>query len=58
MNQPIGMFHCPWCGEMVLAGMEHIDYPEIEMEDDEYIELVNNMRDVEKDYGIDEMSNL
>lgn len=21
---PIGMFHCPMCGEMVIAGMEHI----------------------------------
>ena len=20
---PIGMYHCPECGEMVLAGMEH-----------------------------------
>ena len=20
---PIGMFHCPECGEMVVAGMEH-----------------------------------
>ena len=20
---PIGMFHCPECGEMVIAGMEH-----------------------------------
>jgi hypothetical protein len=23
---PIGMFHCPVCGEMVLAGVEHPDY--------------------------------
>ena len=23
---PIGMYHCPECGEMVLAGMEHPDY--------------------------------
>lgn len=22
-GQPIGMFHCPECGCMVLAGMEH-----------------------------------
>ncbi len=20
---PIGMFHCPECGEMVIAGMDH-----------------------------------
>jgi hypothetical protein len=23
---PIGMFHCPECGEMVLAGVPHPDY--------------------------------
>jgi hypothetical protein len=23
---PVGMFHCPICGEMVLAGVEHPDY--------------------------------
>ena len=22
-NAPIGMFHCPECGEMVLAGLPH-----------------------------------
>lgn len=22
-GQPIGMYHCPDCGEMVVAGMEH-----------------------------------
>ena len=26
LGQPIGQFHCPECGEMVLAGMEHPDY--------------------------------
>lgn len=25
-GEPIGMFHCPECGEMVVAGMEHPDY--------------------------------
>lgn len=36
-GEPIGMFHCPECGEMVVAGMDHPDYslldgdnPEIE----------------------------
>ncbi len=29
-GQPIGMFHCPECGEMVLAGMIHPDYSVIE----------------------------
>ena len=23
---PVGMFHCPECGEMVIAGMAHPDY--------------------------------
>lgn len=23
---PIGMFHCPECGEMVIAGIPHPDY--------------------------------
>jgi len=23
---PIGMFHCPICGEMVIAGIPHPDY--------------------------------
>ena len=46
LHQPIGMFHCPWCGEMVLAGIEHIDYPAIEWDDKEYDELVRNMKEV------------
>lgn len=25
---PLGMYHCPYCGEMVIAGMEHVDYRE------------------------------
>jgi acetone carboxylase gamma subunit len=25
-GQPIGMFHCPECGEMVIAGIPHPDY--------------------------------
>lgn len=23
---PIGQYHCPWCGAMVMAGMAHLDY--------------------------------
>lgn len=23
---PLGQYHCPYCGSMVLAGMEHLDY--------------------------------
>jgi hypothetical protein len=25
---PLGQYHCPYCGAMVLAGMDHIDYAE------------------------------
>lgn len=25
---PIGQYHCPYCLEMVIAGMNHIDYRE------------------------------
>lgn len=25
-GKPIGMFHCPLCGEMILAGIEHPKY--------------------------------
>lgn len=27
---PLGQYHCPYCGEMVIAGMDHIDYREEE----------------------------
>jgi hypothetical protein len=27
-GMPIGMFHCPECGEMVVAGLQHPDYEE------------------------------
>lgn len=26
IDVPLGMFHCPECGEMVIAGMAHPDY--------------------------------
>jgi len=28
-GEPIGMLHCPECGEMVLAGIPHPDYDAI-----------------------------
>lgn len=28
IGQPIGQYHCPYCGSMVIAGMAHIDYAE------------------------------
>lgn len=27
-DAPIGMYHCGYCGAMVLAGVPHIDYAE------------------------------
>jgi hypothetical protein len=27
-DMPIGMYHCPECGQMVVAGMKHPDYEE------------------------------
>jgi hypothetical protein len=32
---PIGMYHCPECGYMVLAGVEHPDYETLEKEFDD-----------------------
>lgn len=40
LGQPIGMYHCEYCGEMQLAGMTHIPehwsepFPKIDYEDD------------------------
>jgi hypothetical protein len=25
-DAPIGMLHCPWCGEIILAGVPHPKY--------------------------------
>ncbi len=45
VNAPMGMFHCPWCDEMQMAGMPHLPSI-IEIEQDEYDELVKNMAGV------------
>lgn len=37
-NQPIGMFHCPECGEMVLAGMSHPEWDSLEESADKYFD--------------------
>ncbi len=26
---PIGQYHCPYCGAMVMAGVPHLDYGEL-----------------------------
>lgn len=38
VGQPIGMFHCPECGDMVLAGMDHPDYDNIHAKYQEYLD--------------------
>lgn len=30
VGAPLGQYHCSWCGAMVMAGIPHIDYAEIE----------------------------
>lgn len=32
---PIGQYHCPYCGAMVMAGMPHLDYGVMNNEPDE-----------------------
>jgi transcription initiation factor IIE alpha subunit len=47
LGKPIGMFHCPECGEMVIAGLPH---PE-ELTDEELQVLIqeeNNEKEKEK----------
>ncbi|CAM4331829.1 hypothetical protein NONI108955_21260 [Nocardia ninae] len=26
VGAPLGQYHCPYCGAMVMAGMRHLDY--------------------------------
>ncbi len=37
-GQPIGMFHCPDCGDMVVAGIEHPDYDDMQEKYQEYLD--------------------
>jgi hypothetical protein len=37
-NAPIGMFHCPDCGEMVIAGMEHPEWDNLEDSSKKYFD--------------------
>lgn len=30
VGAPMGQYHCPYCGDMVLAGMMHVDFRGIE----------------------------
>lgn len=29
VNAPLGQYHCGYCGEMVVAGVPHLDYREL-----------------------------
>jgi len=31
---PMGQYHCGYCGEMVIAGVEHIDYAGVDLDDE------------------------
>ncbi len=31
---PLGQYHCPYCGGMQIAGMEHVDFRDLEGSDD------------------------
>jgi len=33
----IGMYHCPDCGQMIVAGMEHPDWDKLDLENTEVI---------------------
>jgi len=44
-NQPIGMFHCPYCGEMQLAGLDHLPF-QLEVSEEEYAEMVAEMAEI------------
>lgn len=33
-DAPLGQYHCPYCGAMVLAGFPHLDYAEEPGRDD------------------------
>ena len=35
-DEPMGMFHCPYCGEMVLAGVPHPDYDYVNKSIDDF----------------------
>jgi hypothetical protein len=30
VGHPLGQYHCPYCGEMVFAGMDHLDYRDVD----------------------------
>jgi hypothetical protein len=30
VGAPLGQYHCPYCGAMVLAGQHHVDYRELD----------------------------
>lgn len=33
---PLGMYHCPYCGTMVVAGTEHTDYKDFDKHYEEW----------------------
>ena len=50
VNQPIGMFHCPYCGEMQLAGLPHLPF-QIEVDEEEYKEMIEEVEELRKAFS-------
>jgi len=38
VGAPLGQYHCSYCGAMVMAGMDHIDYKGLDEEYKMYVE--------------------
>jgi hypothetical protein len=56
---PIGMYHCPECGDMVIAGIDHPDMEKYEEEykkycDLEYQRLKDHLRSLQDD-GVEDI---
>ncbi len=43
---PLGQYHCPYCGAMVLAGVDHIDYRGLDERYAEYCRQEEEQSDV------------
>ena len=54
---PIGMFHCPYCGEMVLAGFDHVPYM-TEFDRDDYHAMILEIKEVWKQINDNKSSTL
>lgn len=51
---PIGMYHCRYCGTMVVAGVPHPDYKDIEAEYEEYMRQEEAKMEHQEDKSLQE----